>query len=255
MLFATPMSARAQEQPASPSPAATPSASVTCPHPYVEARIATASQPESPPLARDASGEVAVQVTLDAKGHLLEAHVIASSLAILDASALKAARNSTYRPEIFNCQAVASAYTFIVTYETYYSYQGRIAIPVLKFTAPATYFPGTWMCSADASPYSLTITRTSASDAPPTLDFESDGRVARTLSLEHGLWHYQAPDGTDLTASAWYGSTWKLARDKSELDFTRVDDNTFVRTDSGLDDKGNQTKATTRCVKSAATKV
>jgi TonB family protein len=256
MLFATPIGARAQEQPASPSPAATPPAPA-CKNPNVVPHVVSASQAETPPTAQASGleGEVVVQVVLDATSHLLDAYIVASSSSILDASALKAARNSTYQTEIFNCRAIAAVYDFIVTYG-YYPGQRTVAIPYIKFTVPVKYFPGTWICSADASSYTLTITQSSASDGSPTLDLESDGSAAQTLVVEHGLfWHYHSVDGMDLTAHAWYGNTWKFARDKSELDFTRVDDNTFVRTDIGLDDKGNQTKTNTRCVKTVATKV
>jgi len=61
-------------------------------------------------------GRVDVVVSLDEQSHVVAAKVRSSPSAILNHSALTAARNSTYRTRIVNCAPVAADYVFTVTY-------------------------------------------------------------------------------------------------------------------------------------------
>jgi len=99
---------------ASPAIAATPAPS--CANPNQDASVSEAVAPDYPDSARDlgyAAVSVLVQVTLDAKGTLVDAKIARSSgIAAFDQSALRAARESTYAPRIANCQPAAGTYIF-----------------------------------------------------------------------------------------------------------------------------------------------
>lgn len=94
--------------PATPAP--------QCATPNQEASVTDAVAPDYPDSARGLGYglvSVLVEVTLDAKGSLTEAKIAQSSgNAALDASALQAARESTYAPKIVNCEPAAGTYIF-----------------------------------------------------------------------------------------------------------------------------------------------
>jgi hypothetical protein len=249
MSCATPMGVQAQEQPASPSPAATSSAPATCAHPNAAPRIVTASQPETPDADAfyGVSGNVLVEIKLDAASRITDARIIKSPSPIFDAASLESARNSTYQTEVINCHAVAKAFTFIVTFDA------PASGPKL-YEDPMKYFPGAWSCSSGASTRSVTVTRSDAGGTP-SLIFESDGSAPQILLADQGhFWHLGSPGGVHLTAFPWVTAFWHFISEKSEIDYTRVDANTFVRTDRTLHDNGDVIITNTRCVKNSTTK-
>ena len=82
------------------------------------AKIIRPEMPQLPQLAQQQgiAGRVEVLVSLDADSHVVATKVRSSSSAILNASALTAARNSTYRTRIVDCVPVAADYVFSVVY-------------------------------------------------------------------------------------------------------------------------------------------
>lgn len=109
--------------PAQPAPAGTPGTPApptptpkpACANPHVDATVTHAVEPEFPELARQqgAIGVTQVQVTLTETGAVSDAKVYKSSgNASLDRSAIAAAKESTYAPEVDNCVKQAGTYLF-----------------------------------------------------------------------------------------------------------------------------------------------
>jgi protein TonB len=76
-------------------------------------------QPEEPPLAQEqgAVGTVAVQVDLSSTGAVVSASISSSSgNKLLDDAALQAAKQTSYAPQIKDCQKVAGSYLFRVRF-------------------------------------------------------------------------------------------------------------------------------------------
>lgn len=104
-----------------PGPVAvdTPSASPhpSCSQPFAAARVVTAVAPDVPdddPQTATAQ----VQVTLDASGHVSDAHVYQSTDDMrLDRAAVAAARRSTYAAAIDNCLPIGGSYLFRVDFQ------------------------------------------------------------------------------------------------------------------------------------------
>lgn len=96
---------------------ATPSPSPACSNPYVQAHVI---DPISPDVPEDAAGIAAtaqVQVTLDDRGRVTDAHIYASSGTMsLDRAAVLAARRSTYAPQVVDCQPTGGSYLFKVDF-------------------------------------------------------------------------------------------------------------------------------------------
>jgi TonB family protein len=64
-----------------------------------------------------ASGTTMVQVDIDAEGHVLDTSIAKTSGVYgLDQAALKAARASTFAPQVRNCVGVAGSYLFEVDF-------------------------------------------------------------------------------------------------------------------------------------------
>jgi TonB family protein len=74
--------------------------------------------PETPALAQaqGISGDVTVIVSLDAASRVVNVRVASSPSDLLDAAALRAARESSFRTEIRDCRPVAADYAFIVEF-------------------------------------------------------------------------------------------------------------------------------------------
>ena len=85
-----------------------------CALPNVRAFILRAAVPDEPPIAvqQGITGTVNVVVWLDAQSAVLRAAVQSSPSALLNASALRAARESIYRTAIAGCFAVPSVILF-----------------------------------------------------------------------------------------------------------------------------------------------
>ncbi len=95
-------------------------AAPACAHPHVDAIATNKVEPDYPEIARQqgAVGTTTVKVTLSATGAVLEATVYhTSGNSQLDVSAVHAARSSSYKPEIDNCQPVGGDYLFVATFE------------------------------------------------------------------------------------------------------------------------------------------
>jgi TonB family protein len=88
---------------------------LVCAHPLVDAKTLHVFQPAYPEIARREAhiGFVQVAVELDASGNVASTRVYRSSgWDELDAATRDAAARTTYSPEIFRCQPIASQYIF-----------------------------------------------------------------------------------------------------------------------------------------------
>jgi TonB family protein len=102
----TPMASNAN--PASPTPP-------PCARPHMDALITRVVEPDYPKSAREqgVTGTVLVRVSLDPSGGVMSTSIYKSSgNAELDQAALAAAHESTYSPEIEDCQPVRGTYLF-----------------------------------------------------------------------------------------------------------------------------------------------
>ncbi|GAC1306151.1 MAG: hypothetical protein NVSMB21_08590 [Vulcanimicrobiaceae bacterium] len=91
-----------------------------CPVPNADATTVSAVEPDYPDIARQqgAVGTAKIKVSLDAAGHVLDVALAKSSgNASLDQSALKAARASTFAPEVVNCVKTAGVYLFTADFQ------------------------------------------------------------------------------------------------------------------------------------------
>lgn len=86
-----------------------------CANPDVAAHAIDAISPDTPLAAQEAGvlGSVQVEVSLDASGVVTSVAVLHSAgFAPLDDAALRAARQSTYAPEVRDCRPVSGNYVF-----------------------------------------------------------------------------------------------------------------------------------------------
>ncbi len=91
-----------------------------CTAPDVAARALDPVTPDTPELAQEQglTGTTQVRVTIDANGNVTDVGVYRSSgSSLLDAAALRAARESTYKADIRNCEAVSGSYLFTATFQ------------------------------------------------------------------------------------------------------------------------------------------
>lgn len=98
-----------------PVPTATPTPKPVCAVPNADASTTQAVEPDYPDIARQqgAVGTTQVKVSLDATGHVTDASIAKSAgNASLDQAAIKAARASSFSPEIVNCVKTAGSYIF-----------------------------------------------------------------------------------------------------------------------------------------------
>lgn len=104
---------------ATPAPTATPAPKPACAVPNADATTVNAAEAEYPEVARQqgAVGSAAIKVTLDAAGHVTSVDLSKSAgNASLDEAAKRAARASTYSPEIVSCVKTAGSYLFRVDF-------------------------------------------------------------------------------------------------------------------------------------------
>lgn len=96
---------------------ATPSPAPACSNPYAPAHVIDAISPDAPEDAAGVAATAQVQVTLDDRGRVTDAHIYASSGTMsLDRAAVDAARRSTYAPQIADCQPTGGTYLFKVDF-------------------------------------------------------------------------------------------------------------------------------------------
>jgi outer membrane biosynthesis protein TonB len=113
--FAAPGGAASPEP--SPSPAAaSPSAAPTCPQPNRPARTNHVPETARPPGTAGIIGLVEVLVSLDERGAVTATAIRSSPGEVLNASAIAAARATTYFPALQDCVPVPSKYVFAVYY-------------------------------------------------------------------------------------------------------------------------------------------
>lgn len=96
-------------------PIVAPPPTPSCANPNVEAHAIDAISPDTPRAAQEAGaiGTVQVEVSLAASGAVTSVAVLRSAgFAPLDDAALRAARQSTYAPEVRDCRPVAGDYVF-----------------------------------------------------------------------------------------------------------------------------------------------
>jgi TonB family protein len=93
---------------------------ISCARPNAAATTVHAVEPDTPPLAQQQgiSGDVAVIVSLNAKSQVVGTKIQSSPSALLNETALQAARQSTYRTEIQNCKPIPSSYVTTVTFSS-----------------------------------------------------------------------------------------------------------------------------------------
>lgn len=90
-----------------------------CSDPNVEAKTLVTISPDAPSSAYGSNSDVTamIKVDLDASGRVMGVSVYRSTGALeLDQAALQAARQSTYAPEMRDCQAVPGSYLFKVEF-------------------------------------------------------------------------------------------------------------------------------------------
>jgi protein TonB len=114
--------ANAPAAPAAPAPAAataaptqTPSPKPACEAPHVDATVVKVAEAEYPETARQsgAVGSVDVEVSLTATGAVTGTSIYKSSgNAALDAAGVRAAQDSTYKPELLDCKPSPGTYLF-----------------------------------------------------------------------------------------------------------------------------------------------
>ncbi|GAC1543857.1 MAG: hypothetical protein NVS3B16_10880 [Vulcanimicrobiaceae bacterium] len=98
-----------------PPPTPTPTPKPVCAVPNADATTTRPVEPDYPDIARQqgAVGTANIKVSLDATGHVLDASIQKSAgNAALDQAALRAARASSFSPEIVNCVKTAGSYLF-----------------------------------------------------------------------------------------------------------------------------------------------
>lgn len=90
-----------------------------CSDPNVDAKTIVAISPDAPASAYGGATDVTamIKVDLDATGRILGVSVYRSAGSLeLDQAAMQAARQSTYSPELRDCQAVPGSYLFKVEF-------------------------------------------------------------------------------------------------------------------------------------------
>ncbi|HET9392672.1 MAG TPA: TonB family protein [Candidatus Rubrimentiphilum sp.] len=90
-----------------------------CSDPNVDAKTIVAISPDAPASAYGGATDVTamIKVDLDASGRILGVSVYRSAGSLeLDQAAMQAARQSTYSPEVRDCQAVPGSYLFKVEF-------------------------------------------------------------------------------------------------------------------------------------------
>jgi len=102
---------------ATPKPTPTP---LSCARPNIPATTLRPLEPDTPALAQQQgiSGVVQVVVSLDAQSRVVGTRIQSSPSAVLNASALAAARGSQFRTEVRNCESVAADYIFSVDFSS-----------------------------------------------------------------------------------------------------------------------------------------
>ena len=101
-----------------PEPTAAPT--VACTAPDIAAHALNAITPETPRLAQEEglTGTAQVKVSIDAAGSVTDVSIYRSSgSSLLDTAALNAAKESTYKADIRNCEAVPGSYLFTVVFQ------------------------------------------------------------------------------------------------------------------------------------------
>ena len=86
----------------------------------MQATTVRAVEPDTPPLAQQQgiSGDVQVIVSLNAQSQVVGTKIQSSPSAILNNTALQAARQSTFQTEIQNCKPIAADYIFTVSFSS-----------------------------------------------------------------------------------------------------------------------------------------
>jgi protein TonB len=106
---------------ATPAPTPTPAPKPQCAVPNAEANIkGEAADLEYPDIAREqgAVGTTLVKVTLDANGNVTDTSVYKSAgNAALDQSAIKAAKATSYTPDIVDCVKTPGSYLFKANFD------------------------------------------------------------------------------------------------------------------------------------------
>jgi TonB family protein len=105
-------------QPATPAP--TPVPTPACARPQVPPATITAVAPDVPEIARQQGiqGRVQVKVDLDQNSHVTGVSIYSSPNPLLNKAAMDAAKQSTFRTEVQNCQPIASSYLYIVDFQS-----------------------------------------------------------------------------------------------------------------------------------------
>ncbi len=91
-----------------------------CTAPDIAARAIDPVTPDTPEIAQEQglTGTTQIRVSIDANGAVTDVGIYRSSgSSLLDAAALHAARESTYKADIRNCEAVSGSYLFTATFQ------------------------------------------------------------------------------------------------------------------------------------------
>jgi len=88
--------------------------------PNADPHMINGASVDTPEMAKQQgiSGQVEVQVSLDAAGKVTGTSIIKSPSAMLNSAAIEAAHESTFAPEIADCKPVAGTYKFIAVFDS-----------------------------------------------------------------------------------------------------------------------------------------
>ncbi len=185
-------------------------------------------------------GLVNVIVTLDRDSRVVNARILSASNPIFEESALEAARRSTFRTMIRNCQPLAADFVFTVHFDAAHP---RVTL----FANPMQFFPGTWNCR-DTAGGDRILRFSKASGGGLEVD---DAGVVRTIALDqYGVWIVREGSQRLGFAFPWVDRvwSWNLGTGSVKAEhYERLDDRTFARTfDATAADAPTRTERCTR---------
>ncbi len=213
----------------SPAPAAGPTPAPTtaaCAQPNVSGATVRGFEPDTPYLANHygIDGLVNVIVSLDRDSRVVNARILGASNPIFEEPALEAARRSTFRTTIRNCQPLAADFVFTVHFDAVHP---RVTL----FANPMQFFPGTWNCRDTTSGGNRSVRFSQAGGGGLEVD---DAGVVRTIALDqYGVWIVREGSQQLGFAFPWVDRVWSWNLEtgavKTEY-YERLDDRTFART-------------------------
>jgi TonB-like protein len=208
-----------------PAPTPVPTAAA-CAQPNFAGATVRAFQPDTPDLAvhYGIDGLVNVIVTLDRDSRVVNARILSASNPIFVETALEAARRSTFRTTIRDCQPLAADFVFTVHFDAGHP---RVTL----FANPMQFFPGTWSCRDTVAGGNRSMRFSQARGGGLEID---DAGFLRTIALDqYGVWIVREGSRRLGFAFPWVDRVWSWNLEtgavKAEY-YERLDDRTFEHT-------------------------